>query len=125
MTDHYETLHARARRQNAAWQAAHNWQQRARQARPSSSSGGVKLFFTWLLFGGLMLVGTVLGLFFLLVGWLMMPLVRHRMKKRIDALRAERAQDVGGNATGPHASSHHSSQGGHHEVLEGDYLDRG
>ncbi|WP_129140616.1 hypothetical protein [Modicisalibacter coralii] len=125
MTDHHETLHARARRENAAWQAARDWQQRARQARPSTSGGGVKLFFTWLLFGTLMLVGTVLGLFFLLVGWLMMPLLRHRMKKRIDALRAERAQDVGGNAGGAHAASPRSGADARHEVLEGDYLDKG
>ncbi|MGC3873640.1 hypothetical protein ACPF7Z_10260 [Halomonas sp. GXIMD04776] len=104
------------RSNNAAWQAARQWQNRARQARPSSQASGLKLAITWLLFGVMMIVGTLLGLFFLLVGWLMLPLVRHRMKKRLEQMRANQAQDVGSG----HAQPRHSRQGSRH-VLEGDY----
>lgn len=117
------------RSDNAAWQAARQWQARARQARPTSSThgssasdsktNGFKLILTWLMFGALMIVGTLLGLFFLLVGWLMLPLVRHRMKKRMERMRADQAQNVGSG----HAQPQYGNQRSHHEqqVLEGDY----
>lgn len=66
---------------NAAWQAANQWRAKATQTRPDSLAGTVKLFFTWLLFGAMMIVAMVLGLFLLLIGWAMMPFVRHKMKK--------------------------------------------
>jgi len=81
---------------NAAWQAANQWRARATQTRPEGLLGTIKLFFTWLLFGALMIVAMVLGLFLLLVGWAMMPFVRHKMKKRMDAMRAQQATDIGG-----------------------------
>ncbi|PAU75208.1 hypothetical protein [Halomonas salipaludis] len=95
-------------RDNPAWQAAQQWRERARQGRPS----GLRLFFTWLLFGTLMIVGTVIGLFFLLIGWAMLPFLRHRMKKRMERMRAEQAQDIGSGQ----GNRHH-----HQQVLEGDY----
>ncbi|MDR5868343.1 hypothetical protein [Halomonas koreensis] len=106
-------------RHNAAWRAARQWQQRAHQARPSGSAGGLRLLFTWLVFGALMVVGVVLGLFFLLVGWAMLPFLRHRMKKRMERMRAEQAEDVGG---GVHYRETRSPDGRRDmEVLEGDY----
>ncbi|MBZ9540138.1 hypothetical protein [Modicisalibacter tunisiensis] len=117
MTEHQETLHTRSRRHNAAWQAARDWQQRAHRARPSSASGGLRLVVTWLLFGALMVLGSLLGLFLLVVGWLMMPLIRHRLKKQAEAYRAGHARDIGGNG----ASSRAPESGGHPRVLEGDY----
>ncbi|MCK0713497.1 hypothetical protein ACFO0U_05450 [Chromohalobacter sarecensis] len=107
------------RQQNAAWQAAQQWQERARQARPSQGAGGLKLLATWLLFGVMMIVGTLLGLFFLLIGWAMLPFLRHRMKKRAETFRADHAQPAGGNGTQDNTRSpddKHSSR-----VLEGDY----
>ncbi|WP_048305838.1 hypothetical protein [Halomonas sp. PR-M31] len=115
------------RSDNAAWQAARQWQARARQARPTadasgstsngSKSNGFKLILTWLMFGVVMVVGTLFGLFFLLIGWLMLPLVRHRMKKRMEQMRADQAQDIGtGSAQPEHQRSHREQQ-----VLEGDY----
>ena len=112
--------HAGAGRDNAAWQAARAWQARARRARPSATMSGPRLFFTWLIFGVLMLVGTVLGLFFLLVGWLMLPLVRHRMKKQAEAFRARHARNIGGSD-----AARHETRPGRQEVLEGDYEVRG
>lgn len=107
--------HDGASQNNAAWQAARAWQERARRARPDTSMSGPRLFFTWLMFGVLMLVGTVLGLFFLLVGWLMLPLVRHRMKKQAEAFRARQARNIGG------APDHDAHRPGRQDVLEGDY----
>lgn len=104
------------RQYNAAWQAAQQWQERARQARPSRSMSGPRLFLTWLMFGTMLIVGTVLGLFFLLLGWLMLPLIRYRMKKRVEAFRAQKAQDIGGDYRG-HARPHDTRL----HVLEGDY----
>ncbi|MDN3554544.1 hypothetical protein [Halomonas maura] len=112
-------------RHNAAWRAAQQWQERARQARPGGNVGGLKLLFTWLVFGALMIVGVVLGLFFLLVGWAMLPILRYRMKKRMERMRADQAEDIGG-------SFHHRDtpyrepRGGEgrrreQQVLEGDY----
>ena len=105
---------------NAAWQAARHWQERARQARPAARMSGPKMVLTWLLFGAMMIVGTVLGLFFLLVGWLMLPLLRHRMKKRAEAFRAQHAHDIGG---GFHSNDAQRRNGNLHrqDVLEGDY----
>ena len=112
-------------RHNAAWRAAQQWQQRARQTRPGGPLGGLKLLFTWLLFGVMMIVAMVLGLFFLLVGWAMMPFLRHRMKKRMEQMRADRAEDVEGSVhyretryrEGRDASGRYREQ----QVLEGDY----
>ncbi|WP_227367483.1 hypothetical protein [Halomonas sp. M20] len=117
------------RSDNAAWQAARQWQVRARQARPTqdangsrtsgSKGSGFKLILTWLMFGVMMVIGTLLGLFFLLIGWLMLPLVRHRMKKRMEQMRANQAHNVGSGT----AQSQQGDQRPHREqqVLEGDY----
>lgn len=110
---------------NAAWQAAHQWRARAAQSRPTGVMGSVKLLLTWLAFGALMIVGMVLGLIFLLVGWAMMPFVRHKMKKRMEQMRAEQAQDIGGGyASQRHSSSQNQASHGHRphqDVLEGSY----
>lgn len=117
-------------RHNAAWRAAQQWQQRARQTRPSGPLGGLKLLFTWLLFGAMMIVAMVLGLFFLLVGWAMMPFLRHRMKKRMEQMRADRAEDVGGSThyretvyreTSYRESRRDPGRPREQQVLEGDY----
>ncbi|MAX32963.1 hypothetical protein SAMN05216571_107111 [Onishia taeanensis] len=113
------------RQRNAAWQAAHQWKERARQARPRQGMSGPRLVLTWLMFGVLMIVGTILGLFFLLVGWAMLPFLRHRMKKRMEQMRAQQAEDIGGSYY-QHGSQSRSS-GGHleeHEVLEGEYREK-
>lgn len=109
------------RQNNAAWQAARQWQERARQARPATQMSGPKMILTWLLFGAMMVVGTVLGLFFLLVGWLMLPLLRHRMKKRAEAFRAQQARDIGGDFHSHDAHQPRDSGRHRQDVLEGDY----
>ena len=70
-----------------------------------------------------MIVGVVLGLFFLLIGWAMMPFVRHKMKKRMEQLRAQQAQDIGGGYSQGHASPQASPhrRPGHQDALEGHY----
>ncbi|MGP9808893.1 hypothetical protein ACT3TQ_08690 [Halomonas sp. AOP12-C2-37] len=103
---------------NAAWQAANQWRARATQTQPTGLAGSLKLLFTWLAFGALMIVGVVLGLFFLLIGWAMMPFMRHKMKKRMEQMRAEQAQDIGGGYANPHASS---QRPGHQDALDGSY----
>ncbi|WP_148252684.1 hypothetical protein [Aidingimonas lacisalsi] len=112
------TNHQRDPHNNAAWQAAQRWRERAQQARPRGRVSGFRLVVTWLLFGVLMIVGTLLGLFFLLIGWAMLPLLRYRMKKRMERMRAEQASNIGGGATG--SESHHSSSV-QHDVLDGQY----
>nr|WP_299243516.1 hypothetical protein [uncultured Halomonas sp.] len=111
------TESSNSRSDNAAWQAARQWQARARQARPASNANGFKLILTWLMFGALMIVGTLIALLFLLVGWLMLPLVRHRMKKRMEQMRADQARNVGAGAAQPGHHRPHREQ----QVLEGDY----
>ena len=104
---------------NAAWQAANQWRARAAQTQPTGLAGSLKLLFTWLAFGALMIVGVVFGLFFLLIGWAMMPFMRHKMKKRMEQMRAQQAQDIGGGYANEHASA--SNRPGHQDVLEGHY----
>ncbi|MFQ3790287.1 hypothetical protein [Halomonas sp. A29] len=107
-------------RRNAAWQAAQQWRARANHT-PRGPLGGLKLILTWLLFGLLLIVGTVLGLFFLLLGWAMLPIVRYRMKKRLEQIRAEQAKEAG---SGYHYHETHyrgSRATDEHELLEGDY----
>ncbi|MBF8224079.1 hypothetical protein [Halomonas sp. 328] len=99
-------------RHNPAWQAARQWQARARQARPQGLLGTLKLLLIWLLFGVMMIVALVLGLVFLLLGWALMPLLRYRLKKRMEQMRADQAQDVGGD---------YQDAPGRHETLEGHY----
>ncbi|MFI0472309.1 hypothetical protein ACGLWX_06235 [Halomonas sp. HMF6819] len=82
--------------QNAAWQAAHQWRARAANTSSNGLLGALKLTLVWLAFGALMVVGLVFGLFFLLVGWALMPFMRHKMKKRMEQMRADNAQDIGG-----------------------------
>lgn len=109
---------------NAAWQAANQWRARATQTQPTGLAGGLKLLFTWLAFGALMIVGVIFGLFFLLIGWAMMPFMRHKMKKRMEQMRAQQAQDIGGGYASHQASPHeasHSARTGHQDVLEGHY----
>lgn len=112
-------------RHNAAWQAARQWRERARQTRAGGPLDGLKLLLTWLLFGVMMIVAMVLGLLFLLLGWAMLPILRYRMKKRMERMRAEQAEDIG---TGFHYREtryreSHGGDGNYREqrVLEGDY----
>ncbi|MFW3616757.1 hypothetical protein [Billgrantia antri] len=107
-------------RRNAAWQAAQQWRARAHRT-PRGPLGGLKLIVTWLLFGLLLIVGTVLGLFFLLLGWAMLPIVRYRMKKRLEQIRAEQAKDAGGGYHYREARYQERRYSSEHELLEGDY----
>lgn len=112
-------------RQNPAWRAAQAWQQRARQSQGGGLLDGLKMLAAWLLFGTLMIVAMVFGLVFLLLGWALMPLLRHRLKKRMEQMRAEQAEDVGGGYyyRETHYRETHDASGTRREqrVLEGDY----
>ncbi len=115
-------------RQNAAWRAAQEWRQRASQTQPTGLLGSLKMLLTWLLVGAMMIVAMVLGLFFLLLGWAFLPILRYRMKKRMEAMRADQAEDIG---SGVHYSETHyreTRHGSHthreQRVLEGDYVVR-
>ncbi|MCS2610954.1 hypothetical protein [Halomonas dongshanensis] len=108
-------------RKNAAWQAASQWRARATQTQATGLAGALKLLLAWVIFGALLIISVVLGVFLLLLGLIMMPFVRYKMKKRMEQMRAERAQDIGGGAAhnrdrydGTHARSPH-------DVLEGSY----
>lgn len=94
-------------RYNAAWRMAEQMKARA-QAGSARKPGGLKLLGAWMVFGLLLMVGSVLALFFVLLGWAMMPLVRHRMKKQ--------ARRHGHTWQGETAS-----RTAHHQVLEGEY----
>lgn len=107
--------------QNAAWRAAQQWKARVDSSRPAPGAGGLKMLFTWLLFGAMLIVGTVLGLFFLIVGWALLPLLRRRMKKHAKQVRASQAQYAGGSADEPEDAD--TSR--RHRVLEGEYEVRG
>ncbi|MFG6176873.1 hypothetical protein ACGTN6_06500 [Halomonas sp. THAF12] len=112
------------RDQNTAWMAAEQWRERARRARPSRGMSGPRMILTWLLFGAMMIVGTLIGLVFLVIGWLMLPFLRHRMKKRMERMRADQAQDLGGATYREGRAREHQarqSRAGERDVLEGDY----
>lgn len=98
---------------NAAWRVAQEWQQRARQSNGGGLLGSLKMLAAWLLFGSLMIIAMLFGLLFLLVGWAMLPFLRHRMKKQMEKMRADQAQDVGGG--------YHYRETREQQVLEGDY----
>ncbi|GAB2792950.1 hypothetical protein GCM10027040_18960 [Halomonas shantousis] len=121
MTDQWQRHRDGSPQGNAAWHAAQQWRERVHQTRPSQGMSGLRLIATWLLFGTMLIVGTLFGLFFLLIGWAMLPFLRHRMKKRAEAFRARQAQYAGGSfdeagrARQGEPSSHPT------EVLEGHY----
>lgn len=116
-------------RDNPAWRAAQAWQQRARQTRGGGLLGSLKMLLAWLLFGTMMIVAMVLGVLFLLLGWALMPLLRYRLKKRIEKMRAEQAEDLG---SGFHyrETRYRETRGAdgsyrEQQVLEGDYEVKG
>ncbi|QJQ94567.1 MULTISPECIES: hypothetical protein [Halomonadaceae] len=100
---------------NAAWHVTQQWRERAQRSRPNGGMGGLRLVITWLMFGVLMIVGTLLGLVFLLIGWAMLPILRYRMKKRMERMRAQQAEDISGFRDGFDGASPRT------QVLEGDY----
>jgi len=105
MNDQYD-------RRNAAWRAAQQWREKAQS---SSRWRGPKLFLAWVVFGLLMLVGLVIALVFLLVGWLAMPLLRRRFRKRTEQMRAQAEQAA------RRAGGHGPGSGNRGNVIEGDY----
>ncbi|MHB0776174.1 hypothetical protein [Halomonas sp. WWR20] len=122
MTDQWQPHRDSSAQNNAAWRAAQQWRERVNQTRPSQSVSGLRLIGTWLLFGAMLIIGTLLGLFFLLIGWAMLPFLRHRMKKRAEAFRAQQAQYAGGNFTASErTSTGETSSPRHRQVLEGQY----
>jgi predicted lipid-binding transport protein (Tim44 family) len=110
---------------NVAWRTAREWQQRARQTNAGGLLGSLKMLLAWLLFGAMMIVAMVLGLFFLLLGWALMPLLRYRLKKRMEKMRADQAEDLGGTYHYRETRYRETRDaGGRHreqQVLEGDY----
>ncbi len=110
-------------RNNAAWQAASQWRARASRTRPNGIMDSLKLLLIWLVLGALMIVGVILGLFFLLVGWAMMPLVRYRLKKRLERMRANQAEDITSDyeASSYETSTYYTNRSGSQDVLEGSY----
>lgn len=66
---------------NAAWRMAEQMKARAGTA---GSTGGLKMLGAWMVFGFLLMVGTLLAFFFVLLGWAMMPFLRYRMKKHAE-----------------------------------------
>ncbi len=117
-------------RQNPAWRAAQTWQQRARQSQGGGLLDSLKMLLAWLLFGTLMIVAMVFGLIFLLLGWALMPLLRHRLKKRMEQMRAEQAESVDGGSFHYRETRYretYASRDSHnkHQVLEGDYEVKG
>lgn len=114
---------------NVAWRTAQAWQQRARQRRSGGLLDSLKMLLAWLVFGAMMIVAMVLGLFFLLLGWALMPLLRYRLKKRMEKMRADQAEDVG---SGFHyrETRYRETRGAdgsyrEQQVLEGDYVVKG
>jgi hypothetical protein len=56
----------------------------------------------------------------LLIGWAMMPFMRHKMKKRMEQMRAQQAQDIGGGYASPQPrQSHQDALEGSYEVKDG------
>ncbi|MFC0268960.1 hypothetical protein [Kushneria aurantia] len=91
---------------NAAWRMAEQMKSRA---RATERPGTLKMLGAWMVFAFMLMMGTLLALFFVLLGWAMMPLIRHRMKKR--------AERQGQTFDGESARS-----GNHpHQVLEGEF----
>ncbi|SDK21366.1 hypothetical protein [Billgrantia gudaonensis] len=112
-------------RRNPAWHAAQQWQRRARQSQGNGLLGSLKMLLAWLLFGALMIVAMVLGLVLLLLGWALMPLLRHRLKKRMEQMRADQAQEAGSSVHYRETRSRESRSAAgtqrDRQILEGDF----
>lgn len=105
---------------NAAWQAASQWRARATEKRPTGLAGTIKLFFTWLFVGAMMIFAMVLGLFLVLIGWAMMPFMRRKMNKRMDAMRAQQATDIGSGSANHRPQRPRDALEGSYEIKEDD-----
>ncbi|MBN8412589.1 hypothetical protein LCL99_14610 [Halomonas denitrificans] len=93
--------------QNAAWRAASQWQQRARQARTAQRPSGLRLVLVSLIGMVTLVFATLMALTLSLVGLALMPFVRHRMKKRMETYRADHADDITPGMTS--RAAHHDS----------------
>ncbi|MEQ6918774.1 hypothetical protein [Halomonas aquatica] len=84
------------------------------------------MLLTWLLVGVMMIVVMVLGLFFVLLGGALLPILRYRMKKHMEAMRADRAEDIGSSVHYRETPYRETRQGSSthrkQRVLEGDYV---
>lgn len=98
-------------RYNAAWRMAEEWKRRMSQQQSAQRMSGLKMVGIWLLFGTLLLVGAVFALFFLVLGWALMPLLRYKMKKRAERF----SQTYQGQADAARDDTHYR------QVLEGEY----
>lgn len=91
----------------AGWWTRQNLRERL-QSRKNLT--GIKLALAWFVLGALMLIGFVVGLVFLLLGWILMPLLRYGWVKRARRQGAE---------------SHFDAQGASRQatarVIEGEY----
>lgn len=94
----------------AGWWSSRQWRERA-QSRGSLS--GIKLVLAWAVLGILMLIGFFVGLIFLLLGWILMPLLRYGWLKRAH----RRGFEAGNPSVARGGRSTHSSE----RVIEGEY----
>ena len=95
-----------------SWQTLHHGSPRS----PRGGPGGLRLFLSWLLLGMLTVVGLTLGLAFMLVGWLLLPLVRRWVRRR---LRRFQQESGGAAANDPFAAM--AEQRRRATTIEGDY----
>lgn len=108
-------MNAHRKQRPHPWQHVHRWQYRV-GLQPHRGMGGIRLFFTWLALGLLIVIGLTLGLVFMLLSWLLLPVLRHVLKRRFQHMQESGSAPANDPFT--NMPRRHSRQ---QETLEGDY----
>lgn len=86
---------------------------------------GIKLVLAWMVLGMLMLIGFFVGLVFLLLGWILMPLLRYGWVKRAHRhgpySRGAGSRGAGEQTEPCNQSKSNSSINNSARVIEGEY----
>lgn len=101
-------------RGNNAGRTSRGWRDRI---RPRGGMSGPRMFLAWLLFAMLIVAGFVIGLVFLVLGWILLPLLRYGLIRKMAGGRGSNVSTGYSNST---EYSNSRSQDGL-RVIEGEY----
>ncbi|GED42749.1 hypothetical protein FBG13_11345 [Cobetia marina] len=107
---------------NTLWNQARQWQANAGNQRPSQGLSGLKLVAAWLIGGVVMIFSLFAALIMMVLGIIMLPFIRRRMKKRMSEMQ-QRMQEAQDKANGRQNYSRDATRedGSSTATLDGEY----
>ncbi|WP_158772618.1 hypothetical protein [Cobetia sp. L2A1] len=107
---------------NTLWNHARQWQANAGNQRPSKGLSGLKLVAAWVIGSILMVFSLFAALVMMVLGIIMLPFIRRRMKKRMSEMQ-QRMQEAQDKANGRQNYSRNETRedGTDATTLDGEY----